>query len=988
MKQIYYKLTCKRSIQLACAIIVAAFTSLMTYGQTNKGPLARIVTSATMPTGSEWPADVKWQYLTVHTDRTPLQYVPGQSPMVLNPSTMPLTYTGDDNRLWAIIGTPAQGYRIYNKAAGPGKILSSPKGNLGGFPILKDISSLGASDIERWRFIFPRTSRLPDLDRDIPGAVFIAEQGTENRLNRNGNRLGFWSDADEGSMFLSFPVNPTAPANQAIRKRHGWLPKGDITTSIKAGARFMFYENKSDVAGYMFDDGYRNSVQIKQAAPVDGFAPHINYAWELVATTEEGVFNVKNVGTSRFVGDVTVNDERPVNLVTDATEAMKIQVVIDEGRVAIRRKEQIGGQTMFFHGIGTGNHDKSNRFVLFRNSRSFYEIIPVQTAAPTATPFTVNVEHKGIGTNGVSSIGTATAELYPGNMPTPIIFRLLSSITEFTVNGSTTLEPITANATAKLTYNLPFDLTEDISNPVWQGMQLHRTTKFTIAANAAGTELELNAAASAAARITDPTLWAVTGNLVDGFKFYNKLHGTSKVLYSDNANNGTFVKLGDTTTYANSVFFIANHGDGYVVYRKKTPSGRGYFNNYSGAGKIRYWEAADDGSMVFFTNQTTLVNNAKTTIAEALTPYQATKDAGYIGSLSTSDYETLNNQVNGLSSLDDIINWNNAIKARQVAYKPGRFYRILFAGNTGKRIKVAYEGNNMNVYTSTDNDVASLWKFTGEGAAIKISNPNTGKYTAFNDGGLYINNKDEAQAATHEVLQGTHPVTRVLKQNLSFVGLNNPDDEVSSLGRSNSISASNAQFYLQEVTTYDVTVTDAGYATTKLPFAVTLPTGLKAMIVTSVNDTHAQLTPLAEAGQVVPANTPVVLQGAPNTYTLTIAYDDATEAPSNNLLDGVTAPGPLAETDYIFAKPSGEGAGFYRTSSAIDTFGPNKAILRGANANPSSGAALLFGDITTGLHTATTQTQATIYYNLQGQRVAQPTRGIYITSEGKKVIIK
>lgn len=973
MKQIYYTLMCKRSIQLACTLLVAAFTSLMAYGQSNLDALARVQTSETIPTETEWPADVKWQYLTIHNNRYPLQYTPSQSEIPLT-SGMTSTYT--DNHLWAIIGTPAEGYRIYNKAAGPSKVLSSPKGNLNGKPILKDLSTLAATDIERWRFLMGHNS--------VKGSVYIAEQGTNNRMNRNGSKLSFWSGADGGSAFLSFPVNATTPPTQAIRTSYSQLTTANLAINIKAGARFMFHETFGSVDGYMFDDGYRSTVQIKQARPILNFPPHINYAWELVATAEDDVFNVKNVGTNRFVGDVTAQGELPVNLVTSAEQAMKVQVVIDNSRVAIRRKDPIGSDVMFFHGFGSRNDDKSNRFVVFRNSQSAYQLIPIQTAEPTATP-TVNitVQHEGIGTNGASSIGTTTASLYSGQTLIPAFFNpILQDVTAFAAVGSS------EDNTFKLTYNLPFDLTTDISNPIWQGMQLHRTNKFTIAANAAGTELELHSAASAASRITDPTLWVVTGNLVDGFKIYNKLHGTGKVLYSDNANNGTYVKLGDATEHASSVFFIANHGNGYVVYRKKTPNGQAYFNNFSGAGKVRYWQSADDGSMVFFTNQATLINDAKTTIAEALTPYEATKDAGYIGSLSTADYNALNNQIGSLNSLEDLIHWNNEIKAKQMPYHPGRFYRILFKDNTNKRIKVAYSNDQINAYTSTDNDVASLWQLSGESTAIKLSNPNTGKYTAFSPGGLYLNNKDEATAATHELMQGNDPVARVLKLGTSFIGLNNPDQETSSLGQSIAINVPNAQFYLQEVATHDVTITDAGYATMTLPFAVTLPTGLKAMIITSVNATHAQLTTLAEATQVVPANTPVVLQGTPGIYTLTIAYDDATSAPSNNLLDGVTAPGALTEADYIFAKPDGEAAGFYRTSSAIDTFGPNKAILRGANANPSSGAALLFGDITTGLHTATTQTQATIYYNLQGQRVAQPTRGIYITSEGKKVIIK
>ena len=93
------------------------------------------------------------------------------------------------------------------------------------------------------------------------------------------------------------------------------------------------------------------------------------------------------------------------------------------------------------------------------------------------------------------------------------------------------------------------------------------------------------------------------------------------------------------------------------------------------------------------------------------------------------------------------------------------------------------------------------------------------------------------------------------------------------------------------------------------------------------------------------------------------------------------------ETIYVLAKGT-NGVGFYlvEKGSAITA---GKAYLE-----VSGGAArqfIGFGDDneTTGIQTVANsqQSAANSYYDLQGRRVAQPTKGLYIVN-GKKVVIK
>lgn len=133
----------------------------------------------------------------------------------------------------------------------------------------------------------------------------------------------------------------------------------------------------------------------------------------------------------------------------------------------------------------------------------------------------------------------------------------------------------------------------------------------------------------------------------------------------------------------------------------------------------------------------------------------------------------------------------------------------------------------------------------------------------------------------------------------------------------------------------------------------------------------------------IPATKAVILKSSSATITLTPASTTAT-------LDGNALQGTATElmnpgNAYVLNKKNGV-VGFYKLSST-GTIGANKAYLT------YSGASLtrsFFGfDETTGIEMPTAEVidADAVVYDLQGRRVAQPTKGLYIVN-GKKVIIK
>ena len=170
------------------------------------------------------------------------------------------------------------------------------------------------------------------------------------------------------------------------------------------------------------------------------------------------------------------------------------------------------------------------------------------------------------------------------------------------------------------------------------------------------------------------------------------------------------------------------------------------------------------------------------------------------------------------------------------------------------------------------------------------------------------------------------------------------------------------------------------YATMVIPFAAAVPSDVEAYEITG-NNGDKLTTSLVES---VAANKPVMLKGN-GTFDFVAenaAIAATTNAAQNNgLLNGVYANTAVpTENTYVLQKQV-EDVNFYKAISGL-TVNPFRAYLTTAVA----GAARLTFDFNeaTGIKTVKT-TEGTEVYNLQGVRVANPTKGLYIVN-GKKVI--
>ena len=175
----------------------------------------------------------------------------------------------------------------------------------------------------------------------------------------------------------------------------------------------------------------------------------------------------------------------------------------------------------------------------------------------------------------------------------------------------------------------------------------------------------------------------------------------------------------------------------------------------------------------------------------------------------------------------------------------------------------------------------------------------------------------------------------------------------------------------------------------------------------------AKVKKLAQQGDVVPAQTAVVLEcnSTNPADNQLLPQGDEKFNPSDNRLcgtffgaaiNGLTVKdGTGAERNVtrdnirafnINTADSRNPIGFYKLNNTVTTIPGNKAFLVLTNAEAQAkGFVLEFEDGgTTGIETIENSRHSTedgVYYDLQGRRVENPTRGVYIVN-GKKVVIK
>ena len=192
------------------------------------------------------------------------------------------------------------------------------------------------------------------------------------------------------------------------------------------------------------------------------------------------------------------------------------------------------------------------------------------------------------------------------------------------------------------------------------------------------------------------------------------------------------------------------------------------------------------------------------------------------------------------------------------------------------------------------------------------------------------------------------------------------------------------------ISTTTVSISDAKYATYYNSIPVQLPANLQAATIDNEAGGTLTLNYRYGEGDVIPGGTPVLLKAsAADTYNLTYVAYDVTAAPAGNLLHGSDIATTTTGGEKYYALMNGSnGLGFYYKVAGGAAFEivAHKAWLALPAATPAHFFSL-DDDVTAINKVEMKKVEDGVFYNLAGQQVAQPTKGLYIVN-GKKVVIK
>ena len=583
--------------------------------------------------------------------------------------------------------------------------------------------------------------------------------------------------------------------------------------------------------------------------------------------------------------------------------------------------------------------------------------------------------------------------------------------------ANTDVQTVT-NETATINVNctveaLPFTASESYANAVWYIIDMHSNDTGAGDINSgaknyiwtATTDAETYTSAEVSlpkydtkqsAAFADNMLWCFVGNVVDGFVIYNKAAGAGYALAKPETGNKAtkLAAVGDATPFR---IYKSTALNGATCFKKQ---GDTDFVNTQKVGDVkvlRGWSAADGGSSCrFFAPDYYLLN------------YAASLAAGPANSLGTAKYfnadgtfDTFNNaiaaanadhhSVEALAKLSTILTDYASDKANAEtndATITEGYYRLM---NCKYKTYMTNDANN-----ALRGNVSVSDALAKAGTIVKV-------VAAGDNYKLLVQGLEVGQVTTSEQVglfaEGGAAFT-ITPTNNKFVFQNVANDNGYKCLHQDAgqkvvgweAGAEASKWYVVPATTHDVNlnvVGDKTYATTYLPFDVTLPAGVKAYIVNHAADGVATVSEVAD----VPANQGVVLVGQNASVTsVALTLGTASADCSGNLLSGTNPQLTIdeaAKANYFIFGNGDNGVGFYHPNST--TLKENRAFLPAANVSAGSSASgfrLDFGGEITGIDAAiqADDTNAT-YYDLSGRRVNRPAKGLYV-KDGKKIYVK
>lgn len=501
---------------------------------------------------------------------------------------------------------------------------------------------------------------------------------------------------------------------------------------------------------------------------------------------------------------------------------------------------------------------------------------------------------------------------------------------------------------------------------------------------------------------TDKGLWCIVGDETNGYKFYNKGEGTSKVLgvsgWSKMYDASSTEDVAMSFDIASSTAISKAH---CVKFHGKS-DGDYWWNNSDGGGcHLSYWK-----------------NDASTTGTKGnafyFIPVNDLASAGYdvklfLGTTNVEPFryipgvsEACSNELAIWEAKKTQANENSFVEAAK-AYLGKTYYRITNCNTSRTKPVLAADATSAACVAAAEKmgNASTVWKFvpavkeaTGQ-YGVKLYNVNAQAYL----GALVNPVQEPVTPMTSDLTQGgLYSISVNTSGTVEGFVLRDGNNGRMNLESNGGIDKWEGQqgYYNQVTWTIDVatefevalnTVESKSYATAYLPFGVSAVSGAKAYTAATPANGQTVMTETANFAK----ETGVLLVSDEAAAKAVLTIGDAEDAANSSALKGTLLAKDItgAQTKYlVFGKNNANETevGFFEPSTTVTSIPANRAFFADAE---GSAIALNFGNVTAvnNVVAGNTNVNAPIF-DLTGRRVVKAVKGGLYIQNGKKYIVK
>ena len=613
------------------------------------------------------------------------------------------------------------------------------------------------------------------------------------------------------------------------------------------------------------------------------------------------------------------------------------------------------------------------------------------------------------------AIATKTTAALPGDKSyapvSGVNYTHVESMSPANIVAGTTVYTVT------LGESLPFTKSESFDNATWYVMDMHNnddplggTKNYVWTFHNADQDITLPITDLKTATYSDNMLWCFVGDLVNGFKIYNKAAGSSLTLRkAENGNSQAVMSATDNrnqfkiypskvTSITGNVFCFKLEGDDYYVNTQAV-------NNVK---VLRGWNDNDGGSScrVFAPNSiivdaTKDYNNYYVKASEL--PEGALGTNSYLDTDNNladfkAHFAAANNSTANVDQINSLVeDWKkiNAAAAEETTIEAGKSYRLYNAKDKKWLCVRTTDNTKLTTDAGANNSIGSVVTFTNAETGrfrMMIEGKTIGKYVQWYAPITLEENNSNSKGSYKVNKVGTTFTFQdyANKNQYSYLHCNNTDGTNNVVGWETSNTLSPTHWHVVPATTAEIdmkAVEGNTYATAYLPFNVSSVDNAEVYVGKFNEDKTILNMTKVDGG--IPAEKGVVLVGNTEKATLNIGATTATISENDlvgtNINIAFTDDAPRA--NYLVFGKNNNTVGFYAPSASVAKIPANKAYLN-ASALSNAAIALNFNGTTTGVNTVVLGENGVNapVFDLSGRRVAAPVKGGVYIQNGKKFI--